>query len=257
MSNLVDLQGKVALVTGAGSGIGRGIALRLAEAGAQVAIGYVGEADGANATLAMLPAPENAMIVAADIRVQAEVQQMVGQVVERFGRLDVMVCNAGFYHEAPLLEAKEADWRAVLDTNVTGTFFCVQAAARAMIQTSGGRIVIIGSTQAHRPLNGPLAYAVSKGALVTMTRALALELAPHGISVAIVSPGVMEAAGNIAHLADLDRRRAVEAQIPIQRVGQPRDIGAVVAFLACDAASYITGVDIVVDGGLLTYGPQI
>jgi NAD(P)-dependent dehydrogenase (short-subunit alcohol dehydrogenase family) len=258
MSDVRSLRGKVALVTGAGSGIGRGIALCLAHEGARVAVGYTGEADGARDTIGRFADPDAGMMVCADIRVRDEVQAMIDQVVAHWGRLDVMVCNAGCFHAAPLLDTTETDWRRVIDTNITGTFFCAQAAARAMIaRGEPGRILIIASTQAFRPNVGPLAYGASKAALLAMARALALELASHRINVATISPGVVEAAGNISILTNPEARRAIEAQIPIGRVAQPSDIGEVAAFLASDAASCITGTNITVDGGLLTAGPQI
>jgi len=258
MTDLLPLAGKVALVTGAGSGIGRGIALRLAEGGARVAAGYVGEPGGALATIGIFADRDAAMTAAADIRVRSEVEAMVAKVDGRWGRLDIMVCNAGYYNAAPMLNTEEADWRQVIDTNVTGTFFCAQAAARAMIaRRSPGRIILIASTQAFRPNLGPLAYGLSKAAIVAMARGMALELAPHGITVVSISPGVIEAAGNIAVLSSQDARRRIEAEIPIGRVGQPQDIGALAVFLASDAAAYITGTNITVDGGLLTTGPQI
>lgn len=256
--NALSLEGKVALVTGAGSGIGRGIALRLAEAGARVAVGYTGDPSGARETVSLFADPAKGMIVEADIRQREAVQAMVDAVAGAFGSLDVMVCNAGYFHAAPTVETSEADWRRVIDTNLTGGFFCAQAAARTMIERSrGGRIIFVSSTQAFRPNIGPLAYGVSKAALVAMARGLALELAPHGINVTTVSPGVFEAAGNIGILADPERRRFIEGHIPAGRVGQPRDIGEAIAFLASDAASYVTGTDLTVDGGLLVVGPQI
>jgi NAD(P)-dependent dehydrogenase (short-subunit alcohol dehydrogenase family) len=258
MTGSLSLAGKVALVTGAGSGIGRGIALRLAEAGARVAAGYVGEADGAQATIAMLEDANAGMTVPADIRVRGEVEAMIAEVLRRWDRLDFMVCNAGCYRAAPFLDTSEVDWRRVIDTNITGTFFCAQAAARAMIDRhSPGRIIIIASTQAFRPNMGPLAYGLSKAALLNMAQALGHELAPYRINVVCISPGVIEAAGNIAVLSNPAAREAIEAHIPAGRVGQPHDIGVLAAFLASDAASYITGTNITVDGGLLTTGPQI
>jgi NAD(P)-dependent dehydrogenase (short-subunit alcohol dehydrogenase family) len=126
-----------------------------------------------------------------------------------------------------------------------------------VVQGTGGRIIVTASTQGVRPNRGPLAYGVSKAALLAVVRGLALELAPHRISAVAVSPGVMEAAGNIRSFAEPERRRTVEAQIPLGRVGRPRDIGEIVAFLASDAADYISGANIPVDGGLLLAGPQI
>ena len=252
-----SLSGKVALVTGAGSGIGRGIALRLAEDGARVAAGYTGAPEGALATVAAFADPLAGMIAEADIRDRQAVDAMIGAVLERWSRLDVMVCNAGCFHAAPTLDLEEEDWRRVIDTNLTGTFFCAQAAARAMVGRGGGRIIIIASTQAFRANIGPLAYGTSKAALVALARGLALELAPHRITVSTVTPGVVEAAGNIDVLADPARRRAMEAEIPAGRVGQPRDVAEAVSFLASDAADYITGINLTVDGGFLLAGPQI
>jgi glucose 1-dehydrogenase len=254
----MTLKNKVAIVTGAGSGIGQAIAVRLAKDGARVAIGYIGEPEGAETTHQLMPDAAEAITVDADIRRREEVNAMVEQVVGKWGRLDIMVCNAALYHRAPFLEMSELDWQTVITTNLTGSFLCAQIAAKAMIACHRpGKIILIGSTQGHRPLRGTVAYSTSKGGLVTLAKAMALELADHQINVVLVSPGVVEASSNVAWLADQAVRHEVEAEIPLHRVAQPAEVAGVVAFLVSDEARYITGTEILIDGGLLTNGPQV
>lgn len=255
MTNLND---KVALVTGAESGIGRAIAVKLAACGAQIAIGYKENRSEAAKTQALLPPNATAYLAQVDIRQAAAIQTLIDNVVAHFGRLDIMVCNAGIYKNVPALTMTEADWRAVIDTDLTGTFLCAQAAARVMVaQKRPGKIIVTGSTQGSRPQHGTIAYATAKAGLLMVTKALALELGPHQINVTLVSPGVIEAAGNIETFADPTVRAQVASQIPYGRVAQPSEIAEVVAFLASAAANYITGAEIVVDGGLLINGPQV
>lgn len=255
---MADLQGKCALVTGAGSGVGRGIARRLVEAGARVALGYMGSSDGVRETQTLLPAGSQTMLVEADIRDRHAVDAVLSLVISEWGRLDIMVCNAGLYRDGPFLTFPTEDLNALLMTNITGTWNCAQAAAHQMIsQSDAGHIVIISSTQGDRALKGCSAYAITKSALKTMTRTMAHELAPYRIRVNSVSPGVTVAAGNIPLMQKPEHRAVVEASVPLGRAADPLEIGDAVVFLVSDSAAYITGADLIVDGGLLLNGPQV
>lgn len=253
------LKDRVAIVTGAGSGIGRATAVRFAEAGADVAIVYAFEPEEARKTGEMVRATgRRALVVEADVRRPAQVTQAVEEVAREWGRLDVMVSNAGLYRWTRFVDIPEAEWDDVVDTNLKGAFACSQAAARAMIALGRpGVILVVSSTQGSRPLVGTAHYGASKAGMLGLVKAMALELAPHHIRVVALSPGVSESAGNEQSLADPARRREVEGQIPWGRVGRPRDFAGILAFLASDDADYITGVNLVADGGLLVAGPQV
>lgn len=255
---MIDLKDKRSIVTGAASGIGRGIACCLAEAGAKVAVAHIGTAEAARETAALFPKDAESMVVEADIRNQQAVQAMVEQVALQWGGLDVMVCNAGIYFNGPFLDFPIEKLQALIQTNLMGTWICAQAAARWMVDGGkGGRIVVTASTQGYRPVKDTAAYAMIKSALIGFVRAMAYELADFGITVNSISPGVTLAAGNTAFLAVPEQRAFVESQIPLKRIGIPLDMGNAVAFLASDLASYITGTDLVIDGGLLLAGPSV
>jgi len=260
MKESTILESKVALVTGAGSGIGRAIALRLSQAGAHVVIGYFGDSSGAKETIDLLSpeASQRAIIVEADIRRRNEVTAMIGHILTMKKRLDIIVCNAALYKNGPFLEVDEETWRTVIDTNLNGTFFCAQETAKIMVKTqTAGHIILIGSTQGQRPIRGTAAYAATKGALRTLTKTMALELAAHQISVNLVSPGVVESASNIDWLADPAVRREVVAAIPMGDIVQPSEVADFVTYLAAHAGTTITGAEFVLDGGLLIEGPQV
>lgn len=178
--------------------------------------------------------------------------------IERFGRIDVLVINAGVYRATPFLELSESDWDTVIDTNLKGAFLCGQVVAQTMVAAQGpGKILMIASTQGKRPIRGTTAYATSKSGMIALGKAMALELASYRIGVAVICPGVIESAGNLALLHDPAIRAQVEAQIPLGRVGQPCDVANLAVFLASDEAEYITGASFVIDGGLLLAGPQV
>ena len=255
---MMPLKGKVALVTGAGSGIGRGIVRRLAESGAAVALGYMGSAEGVQETQNLLPKTTQSLLVEADIRSRDAVDSMLGQVAAAWGQLDIMVCNAGLYLDGAFIDFGVDDLNALLQTNIIGTWNCAQAAARHMVNAgTEGCIILISSTQGYRALKGCSAYALTKAALRSLGKSMAYELAAHNIRVNVVSPGAAFAAGNIPLMQDADYRTHVENSIPLKRVADPLEVGDAVVYLASDTAQYVTGTDLVVDGGLLLNGPQI
>jgi len=253
------LSGKVALITGAGSGIGRATAVKFAEEGADVAILYAFEPEEAYQTSRMVDElGRESFVVYADVRKKTQVDLAVADVVQRFGRLDVLINSAGAYHCGPFLEIGEDELDAVIDTNLKGSFFCSQAAARAMIACgANGKIILISSTQGVRPVIGTSHYAASKSGMFAMAKSMALELASCHIGVVVICPGVIESAGNLPKLRDPQVREEVESKIPWHRVGQPADVANLAAFLASDEAEYLTGSIIAIDGGLLTAGPQV
>jgi 3-oxoacyl-[acyl-carrier protein] reductase len=245
----MGLPGKVALVTGAQQGIGRGIALALARAGADVGINYLDDAGAAEKVAQEVRAAgPRAVVVQGDVARPEQAEAMVATVVRECGALDVLVNNAGMFPRVPFLEMRESDWDFVLDINLKGSFFCAQAAARAMIAAGRRGAIVNLASAAIRGAPRGVHYSASKGGVVAMTRAMALELAPHGIRVNAIAPGLTDTAQpryghSEAELAELARA------IPLGRMGQPDDVASVAVFLASEAARFVTGQTIHVNGG--------
>lgn len=250
--NLLDFTGKVAIVTGSGSGLGTGIALRFGQAGAAVIVNYRSSAAGAAAVVKQIQAAGGqALAVQADVTKKAEVDQLIGQTVEAFGRLDVLVNNAGLYPLNSLLEMTEADWDMVLDSNLRSTFLCTQAAARQMIaQGQGGAIVNIASIEGENPAPLHSHYNAAKGGTIQYSASVANELGLYGIRVNTVSPGLIWREGIEEAWPD-GVNRFLKAS-PLGRLGRPEDIGDACLFLASPAARWITGANLRVDGGVMT-----
>jgi 2-deoxy-D-gluconate 3-dehydrogenase len=256
LEELISLEGKVAIVTGGAMGIGRGIALRLHEAGANVVIADRAD-EAAKQTAAELSQfrADSSLAVATDVADAASVAAMVQTTIERFGGIDVLVNNAGIFPFVPLSSMSEADFMRVIDVNLRGVFLCMKAVSERMIeQGRGGRIINVTSVDAlHPSMVGLAHYDASKHGVWGFTKNVALELAPHRIWVNAIAPGgiltpgvqAMQEPGPDDAVAD------VTAAIPMRRLGDPDEIGRVALFLACDLASYMTGSQIVVDGGLL------
>lgn len=254
----MDVSGKVALVTGASSGIGRGIAATLAKHGADVMVNHNRDAAGAEETARLVrEAGRRAAIAEADVGSPDDVERMFAALDAAFPRFDILVNNAGVGGGGRVAETAFADWERVIRTNLHGPFLCAQQAARRLIAAGrGGRIVNI--TSVHEEACGPGggAYNASKGGLRNLTRTLAAELGEHGITANNVAPGMILTPMNRRAQEDPEYLRWAEAQIPIRRVGQPQDIGEMVAFLCSDAGGYCTGSTFFVDGGwMLTYPP--
>jgi len=243
------LTGKVALVTGAQQGIGRAIALALAREGADVGVNYLDDRGAADKVVQEVRgAGRRTVLVQADVAQPASAQAMVEQVVGELGGIDVLVNNAGVYPRVPLLEMRESDWDLVLDVNLKGGFFCAQAAARAMIAAGRRGSIINMASQAIRGAVRGVHYSASKGGVVAMTRAMALELAPHGIRVNAIAPGLTDTAQ--PRYGNTEAEIAVMASaVPLGRMAQPADIAGTAVFLASNEAGHITGQTLHVNGG--------
>jgi 3-oxoacyl-[acyl-carrier protein] reductase len=245
-----DLSGKVALVTGAGGGIGRAIAEGLAARGAAVAIHYGTNREGAEAARAAIG--DRAACFQADVTVRDQVEELVRQVQARLGPIDILVNNAGdLIERRTLTEMTEALFRQVMDVNVTSTFFCCQAVAPSMIARRTGAIVNMSSLAAHNGGGpGAFAYAAAKAAIIAMTKALAKELAPSGIRVNCVSPGLIGQTRFHGRFTKPEAFDAMAKTVPLGRPGTPDDVARVVAFLASDEAAYLAGETIEINGGM-------
>lgn len=257
------LVGQYALVTGASQGIGRAVAVRLAQEGATIAINFIGPRADADDALARVQAASverghgdrDHFVIHADIGNEAEIARMFETVLTRWPRLDCLVNNAGFQKESPSEALDVETYRRILDVNLTGAVLCARAAlAHFVARGGGGSIINCSSVHQIIPKPGYLAYSISKGAMASLTRTLALEFAGRGIRVNAVGPGAIETPINAAWTGDQTKRAAVEAHIPLGRVGTPEEIAAVFAFLASDEASYITGQTIYACGGLTLFG---
>lgn len=258
------LDGKVALVTGSSQGIGQAIAIRLAKAGAKVIINYRSHPEGAEETVRQVNAvggqchavegycnDARGYSVGADLGMVEDVQRLVAESVEHFGQVDILVNNAGVEKHAPFWEVTEKAFDAVLNVNLKGVFFATQALVKHLMQTQRpGKIINISSVHEELPFPNFAAYCASKGGLKMLTRDLAVELAPHGITINNVAPGAIETPINSKLLNDPGKLNALLQNIPLGRLGQPGDVSGLVAFLASDEASYITGSTFFVDGGL-------
>jgi glucose 1-dehydrogenase len=257
------LVGQYALVTGAPQGIGRAVAIRFAQEGATVAINFVGPREKAEETLAHVRrasadrghSERDHVIVQADIGSETEIGQMFDTVLKRWPRLDCLVNNAGFQQESPSETLDVETYRRILEVNLTGAVLCAQKALAHFVgRGGGGNIINCSSVHQIIPKPGYLAYSISKGAMASLTRTLALEFAGRGIRVNAVGPGAIDTPINIAWTGDPAKRAVVESHIPLGRVGTAEEIAGVFAFLASDEASYITGQTIYACGGITLFG---
>ena len=244
----MDFEGRTAIVTGGASGIGREVARQLAAAGAAVVIADA-NADGAAAVVGEIQdADGQAMAITADVTNPDDAARMVDATVAAHGGLDILVHSAGMGVERPFLETTPAEWRRVIDVDLTGTFLCGQAAARAMVKAGYGRIVNLASTAGLRGSGLRAAYGAAKGGVITLTKVMAVELAAHGITVNAQAPGATETE-MVRRMHSAATRRIYTDAIPLQRYGETGEIAAAALFLASEAASYVTGLVVAVDGG--------
>lgn len=249
-----DIAGKVAVVTGGTSGLGRAIALGMAQAGAIVFAGSRDPARVADTQAALKEASPLNDALALDVADPDSVRRAFGEVETRTGRLDILVNAAGITHKAPAIEMELEDWERVLRTNLTGTFLCCQAAARIMQRCGGGAIVNIASLASYVGLSWVAAYGASKAAVKELTQVLAVEWADLGIRVNAIAPGVFPTPLNRALIEGTPRGNWLKAHAPMQRFGNPEELVGAAIFLCSPAASFITGETLAVDGGFLACG---
>jgi glucose 1-dehydrogenase len=249
----MSLNGKAAIVTGSDSGIGRAIALELARQGAAVTINYHKNADAADEVKKEIESGGGkAQIIQADASSVADLQKLVDGTVAAFGKLDVLVNNAGMETRTSTLETTEHQFDMVIGIDLKSAFFGVQLAAKQMIaQGGGGRIINISSIHEDWPMPGNAPYCLAKGGVRMLTRTAGVELAPHGITVVGVAPGAVHTPIDEVTLSDPAAKAKLEAAIPLGRVAEPTEIANLVAFLASDGASYGTATTYVVDGGMM------
>jgi glucose 1-dehydrogenase len=249
----MSVEGKAAIVTGSDSGIGRAIALELARQGAAVTINYHKNADAADEVKKEIEAGGGkAQIIQADVSSVADIQKLVDGTVAAFGKLDVLVNNAGMETRTSTLDTTEHQFDLVIGIDLKSAFFGVQLAAKQMIaQGSGGRIINISSIHEDWPMPGNAPYCLAKGGVRMLTRTAGVELAPHNITVVGVAPGAVHTPIDEVTLADPAQKAKLESAIPLGRVAEPTEIANLVAFLASDGASYGTATTYVVDGGMM------
>ncbi len=251
---MIDLTGQVALVTGGSRGIGRACVETLAGLGARVALSYKVERPWAELVAQrIVERGGEAFALAADVAIPEEAETIVGETLARFGRLDVLVNNAGIWRGVPIDEISDDEWREMVGTNLSGAFHMIRAAVPPMKAARAGRIINVSSTAGQRGEAGHAHYAATKGALISLTKSLAVELAPHGILTNCVAPGWVET-DMTKDALDGPQRESILAQIPLGRVGRPEEIASVVAFLASGHASFINGEVLNVNGGAVLCG---
>jgi glucose 1-dehydrogenase len=249
----MKLHGKVAIVTGSATGIGRAIAAEMVREGARVVIDYVGASDKADELARALElVGGSATAVAADVSDPEQVDMLIQHAATTFGRLDIFVNNAGIEHEYPFLETPKNQWDKVIAVNLTGPFLCSQRAAKQMVAQGGnGRIINMSSVHEDipMPMNSP--YCAAKGGLRMLMRTIAVELAPHGITVNNIAPGAIDTPMDAPLKANPEKMQSLLAEIPLHRMGTAQEVAELCVFLASDSAAYITGSTYVIDGGMM------
>jgi glucose 1-dehydrogenase len=255
----MSLHGKVAVVTGGNSGIGKAVVIALAGAGASVVIDYVAHPEATDELERQLHAlGEQAIGVEADVSKVEDVERLVAAAVEAFGQLDVMVNNAGIETRTSILDTTEEQYERVMDINLKSAFFGTQVAAKQMIkQGTGGRIINMTSVHEDWPMPGNTPYCLSKGGMRMLTRTAGVELGPHGVQVVGVGPGAVATPINTSTMNDPEKMKTLDAAIPLGRMAQPEEIASLVAFLADEGASYLTATTVFADGGIMHSSPGL
>lgn len=260
--NSYSLQGQVALVTGADSGIGKGVALELAKAGAKLLINYAHNQVAAEEVVAQIKAVSGeAFSFRADVSYEAEVQAMFAEMFKQYGTIDILVNNAGLQRDSKFVDMTFDQWQTVININLTGQFLCSREAAREFIRRgvvmeksqAAGKIICMSSVHEVIPWGGHVNYATSKGGIMMLMKSMAQELAPHKIRVVGIGPGAIQTPINKAAWETPEALEKLLTLIPYNRIGQPEDIGKLAAWLASDEADYITGTTIFMDGGMTLY----
>ena len=261
-SSSVSLAGQPALVTGANSGIGLAVALALADAGADVAVNYVVDQPAAEDVAHQIERRgRRALAIKADVSNDAEVAAMFAKVIDYFGTLHIAVSNAGLQRDAPLTEMTLPQWTKVIDVNLTGQFLCAREAVREFrrrgivheVSGAAGKLIFMSSVHQEIPWAGHVNYAASKGGVMQLMRSVAQEVAPFGIRANAIAPGAIRTPINRQAWESPEAYRDLMTLVPYKRIGEPEDIGAAAAWLASDAADYITGTTLFVDGGMSLY----
>ncbi len=251
---MIDLTGKSALVTGGSRGIGRAICQMLARAGARVCVNFRVESPSAHLVVEEIEREGGeAFALGADVARRDDAEMLVSETVSRFGSLDILVNNAGIWRGSPIEEMSDREWAEMLEVNLTGTFHCIREAVPVMKEAGYGRIVNIASTAGQRGEAFHAHYAATKGAVISLTKSLAVELAPHGITVNCVAPGWTVTDMTTESLAGTEAAKILEA-IPLGRAARPEEIAGAVLYLASDLASFVTGEILNVNGGAVLVG---
>jgi 2-deoxy-D-gluconate 3-dehydrogenase len=243
------LDGRVAVVTGASRGLGRAVARALAEAGADVALLARSKVDLEATAAAVEAAGRRALVLPTDVTAPPEVEAAVRATLDHFGRLDVLVNNSGVAVVKPLVETSDAEWRAILDTNLTGAFTLCRAAGPTLIAQRRGKVVNVASVLGAHGLAGYTAYSASKGGIIALTRTLAVEWARHNVQVNAIAPGWFLTPMNADAFVDERIRDRLLREVPARRVGQPEELGPLVVYLASAASDFMTGEVVFLDGG--------
>lgn len=251
----MQLEDRVAVVTGSSSGIGEAIAVAFAREGAAVVVDYVGSPDAAQGVVGEIEgAGGRGLAVEADVSRPEEVKALIRRTVEAFGRLDVMVNNAGVEHKVPFLETPFELWSEVIAVNLTGPWLGCQEAARQMVSQGGpGRIINVSSVHEDLPMPTNAPYCAAKGGVRMMMRTIAVELAPHGITVNNIAPGAVDTPMDAPLKKDPEEMNELLSEIPLGRMARPGEIASLAVYLASDAAAYITGSTLFVDGGMMRH----
>ena len=245
----MSLAGRVAVVTGASRGLGRAIALALAEAGADLALAARAKRDLEDTGALVQRAGRRALVAPTDVASYAEVEALMGRAVRELGRLDIVVNNAGVAKVAPLAEMTPDDWRFMVDANLTGVFNGCRAAAPHLIAQKSGKVINVASVLGQVGLPGYTIYAATKGGVIALTRALGVEWARHGIQVNAIAPGWFATDMTDPAFSDPKINERLTRDIPMRRIGRPEEIGPLAVYLASDASAFMTGQTIFLDGG--------